>query len=464
MTCATAEGQLPQPLLLDLTRTLLQENFPAVPPEIEKGLETFFSTVQSSAVHVTWGAPPPAAARTREWALLHMIITQPDYAGKAKVYLNNLASGMDKSGAARNAFAEDGPKFDAEVDRYYAAGVFNTAVAPNRPLNPERDFSTTALTTDEGELMRADLLTPASQGIYESLLQAGKHVGEDNEGLAMLAMREKDLAKVRAYMSAARKAGTKNFVVLTAYAEMENDPVDGMDAVKEALTIDPKYAQAHWVLGEKITEPARRAPEWKLAVNLAPRNYEWWAQYAQLCIDLKQYAEAGRAWVGAAQAAPDTQRREEYLSARGRIDQQRLEDEDAARRKDLEAKAKEIEQLKARARQELADLEAKVNTRPLTKEEAAHTVDWFDNSAPATVTGTLIKVDCAGKQLRLNVRDEQGKIQILLVTDPKQFLIQNGESSLSCGVQKPRSVTVALKAPKEAAKGASNEATGLEFH
>ena len=134
-----------------------------MPQGIENALETFFSTVESNAVHVTWGAPPPPAERTREWAMLHRIITQPDYAGKAKIYLHNLAAGMEpNAAAARNALGEDGSKFDAEVDRYYAAGVFNTSAAPSRPINPDRDFNTTMLTSDEGDLMRADLLTPAS--------------------------------------------------------------------------------------------------------------------------------------------------------------------------------------------------------------------------------------------------------------------------------------------------------------
>ena len=399
---------------------------------------------------------------------------------KQKFNLNNLAAGMEKSGAARNAFGEDAAKFEAEVDRYYAAGVFNTSAAPNRPLNPERDFNTTALTTDEGELMHADLLTPASGAIYESLLKAGKHVAEDNEGLGMLAMRAGDRAKARTYMSAARKAGTKNFIALTDYAEIEDDVVDGMDAVKEALAIDPKYAKAHWVLGEKITEPARRAPEWKQAVALAPGNYEWLAQYAKLCVELKQYAEAGRAWVGAAQAAPDAKTREEFLSARENIDKQRLDDEDAERRKEAEAKAREIDRLKALARKEIADLEARANGHPLSPAEAANTVDWYDSSADATVEGTLIRVDCVGKQLRLNVKDEAGRMQIFTVPDPAQFLIQGGDKKLSCGPQQPRRVTVAVKSPKPAAKGGSaastgnstnhgpnsnaTEATGLEFH
>src|SRR6202044_1598962 len=106
-------------------------------------------------------------------------------------------------------------------------------------------------------------------------------------------------------IDAARKAGTTNFVALTAYAKLESDPARAIEILKQALTIDPRYAEAHWVFGEKLSDPARRMAEWKQAVNLAPRNYEWWARYAQLCVDRQQYAEAGRAWVGAAQAAPN---------------------------------------------------------------------------------------------------------------------------------------------------------------
>ena len=467
MACAASEGQLPAGLLRELTQTLLQNNFSNMPAPIEAALETFFSTVQSTAVHVTWGAPPPPAERTREWAMLHRIITQPDFSGKAKIYLHNLATGMDKAAASRNAFAEEGPKFDAETDQYYAAGVFNTSVAPNRPINPDRDLNTTFLTSEEGDLMRADLLTPRSAAIYQTLLQSGKHIAEDNEGLAVLAMRDHDTAKARSYIEAARKAGTKNFVALTAYASLDTDSVNAETILKEALTIDPKYAPAHWELGSQLFDPARRMAEWKQAVNLAPRNYEWWAQYAQLCVDQKQYAEAGRAWVAAAQAAPDTQHREKYLSARGQIETQRLEAEDLERRKDALAKAAEIDRLKSEARKELAELEARANTRPLSAQEAAKTVDWFDDSGSDKLTGTLMRVDCMGKQLRLSVKNDEGRTMNLLVPDTQQFEIKSGES-LTCGPQKPRRVVVswkpASKAPKQDdPKAIAGQAVGMEF-
>jgi hypothetical protein len=465
MACTTSEGQLPQGLLRELTRTLLENNFNRMPAPIEGALETFFSTVQSTAVHVTWGAPPPQNDRTRDWAMLHRIITQPDFADKARIYLHNLSTGADKALAGRNAFGEDAAKFDADTDRYYAAGVFNTSVAPNRPLNPDRDFKTTFLTSDEGELIHADLLTAKSAATYQELLAAGKHVAEDNEGLALLAMRDKDTAKARTYMEAARKAGTRNFVALTQYAAMEPDAARAETILKEALTIDSKYAPAHWALGQKLDDPARRMAEWKQAVNLAPRNYEWWAQYAQLCVDQKQFAEAGRAWVAAAQAAPDVQHREQYLSARELIGTQRLDAEDAERRKEAAAKSAEMDKLKADARREIAEMEARANTRPLTPAEAARTVDWFDDSRSEKAAGMLTRVDCSGKQVRLSVKSDEGRTATFLVPDLQQFEIKSGET-LTCGVQKPRRVIISVKPPdkdKPTAKSSTPEAIGMEF-
>jgi tetratricopeptide (TPR) repeat protein len=464
MACTTSEGQLPRELLRQLTRKLLETNFAKMPAPIETALETFFSTVESNAVHVTWGAPPPVAERTREWALLHRIITQADLTGKAKIYLHNLAVGMDAGAAGRNAFGEDAAKFNADVDRYFAAGVFNTAVAPNRPINPDRDLNTTFLTSDEGDLARADLLTPASPAIYQSLLQSGKRVAEANEGLAILAMRANDAAKARTYMEAARKAGTRNFVALTTYANLESDPAKAIEILKEALTLDPKYAEAHWAFGEKLGDPARRLAEWKQAVNLAPRNNEWWAKYAQLCVEQKQYAEAGRAWVAAAQAAPNVQLREQYLTARGQIEQQRLDAEDIERRRDAAAKATEINRLKNEARQELAQLEARANTRPLSAEDRAKTVEWFDDSNAPKVAGNLMRVDCAGKQLRLSLRRDDGQTVTLVVPDTQQLEIKSGET-ISCGAQKARHVTIAYKAASkaDAAKGVTGEVISMDF-
>jgi tetratricopeptide (TPR) repeat protein len=456
------DNQLPAQLVRQLTLRLLEENFSNLPIPIERALETFFSTVQSNAVHVTWGAPPPHDERTREWALLHMLITQPEYSGRAHIYLHNLANGMDSNGAIRS-LGEGPAKFNAAVDAYYIAGDFKSTAAPNRALNTERDFSTTGLTSDEGQLMRADLLMLGSTAIYQSLLQSGKHVAEDNEGLAILAMRAGDTEQARHYMEAARSAGTQNFIALTSFGSLEKDPERAIAILKEALTLDPKYAEAHWALGEKISDKPRRMMEWKQAVALAPRNYQWWEQYARLCIDQKQYAEAGRAWLAAAQAAPDIQHKEQYLASRGQIDQLRLDDEEAVRRREAAARAAEIDRLKNQARKELADLEARANGKPLSKEELARTVDWTDIHGSAKLTGTLVKVQCVARQFQLDIKDEIGKVQRLVVADPAMLEITGGDGTLSCGAnQKPRAVVITYK-PTTDRKGFSGEVTGIEF-
>ena len=46
MACATAEGQLPPALVRELTRRMLEDNFPSMAGPVETALETFFSTVQ----------------------------------------------------------------------------------------------------------------------------------------------------------------------------------------------------------------------------------------------------------------------------------------------------------------------------------------------------------------------------------------------------------------------------------
>lgn len=467
MVCTTPEGPLPPATMRELARLLLEANFSRMPAPIETAIETFFSTLQVNAVHVTWGTPPPAAERTREWALLHRILTQTELSGRARIYLHNLAAGMDRAGAAKNAFGEDGAQFEAETDQYFSRGVFGTAAAPNRPLNPDRDFNTTALTSDEGELMRADLLTPASVAMYQGLLKAGKQVAESNEGLALLSLRNGNRRNAGLYIDAARNAGSKNFVALTKFAADEPDTEKAIAILREALTVDPKYAPAHWAYGEKLSDPARRATEWKQATELAPRRYDWLAKYADLCLGLQQYAEAGRAWSAAAQAAPTEALRDEYLSARGKIDTQRFEAEEAERRRIAAGKAREIEQLKAEARAELARVEARANANPLSPEEKAHLVDYDDTSDAPVLTGTLTRVDCTGStKLRLTVKDAQGKLQILDVPDTRDFEIKRGET-LACGAQaKPPRVKVSYLPAKPVSanpRDAAGKALSLEL-
>ncbi len=464
MACATAGGQLSPELLRELTRTLLETNFSAMPAPLETAFINFFSTFQSNGARNQWGAPPPREQQTREWALIERMITQPEYTARASIFLHNLAVGMDEPAAIRNAFGENPKKFEADTEQFFGSGSFAAVQAPNRPLNPDRDFSTTYLTSDEGELMHADLLMPDSQVVYQKLLSEGKEVAEANEGLAVLAMRAGNTEQARDYIEAARKAGTKNVVALTQYAALESDPDRAIPILKDALTIDPKYAEAHWELGQKISDPPRRMMEWKQAVKLAPRRSDWWAQYAQLCVSLKQYAEAGRAWMAAAQAAPNPQLREQYLTARGMIETQRLEDEDAQRRREAAEREADLNRLKAQARAEIADIEAKANTNPLSSAEEAKAVEWFGGPDDLKASGTIVRIVC-GKQSRLDLKEDDGKVEHFAIGDISQIHSEGAGFTLSCGAQQSRKVTISFRPAKGSGRGSvAGVVTAIEFN
>lgn len=460
MACAVASGQLPAAMVRELTKRLLETNFTGIPPATEQALEAFFSTVQSNAVHVTWGAPPPAAERTRDWALLQYLITQPETAGLAHIYLHNLATGMDANGAIRS-MGEDVQKFNADVDRYFAAGVFQAVQAPNRALNGERDFITTVLAANDFQLARADMLGPGAEAIYISLLKAGKHPVEANEGLGFLALKAGDEEKASEYFAEAYKAGSRNVVALTTYGKSEKHYDVAIEVLQKALEIDPKYAPAHWELGDKYDDPGPRLAEWKIALGLNPHNVDWWVAYARLNEGQKHWAEAGRAWVAAAEATTDPSKRDAYLKARAAIEQQRLDDEAAEKKRDADAQAAELERLKAAARKEIADAETRANAQNTKKGDNAPVVDWWDDANSSSLNGTLTRVDCVGKQLRLQVKDAGGAARVLLITDPNGIDVKGGEMKFSCGVQKPRAVVIRYK--PSAASGVFGEVTGIEY-
>jgi tetratricopeptide (TPR) repeat protein len=460
MACAVASGQLPAEMVKELTKQLLQENFAGIPPATEKALETFFSTVESNAVHVTWGAPPPVGERTRDWALLHYLITQPDMSGRAHIYLHNVAMGMDSNGAIRS-LGEDPAKVNSDVDRYFAAGNFQAVQAPNRPLSPDRDFTTGVMTSDEGELARADLLGPGAAAMYTELLKANKHMAEANEGLGFLALKAGDEAKAAQYFGGAYNNGSRNVVALTTYGRSLTHYDVAIEVLKKALEADPKYAPAHWELGDKYDDPTQRLAEWKIALQLEPHRDDWWVTYARLNEGQKHWAEAGRAWMAASIATNDPAKREQYLQARGKIEQQRLDDEAAERAKEAAAKEAEINRLKAQARQEIAQAEARANAQNRAKDDRAPVMDWWGDANLPVLNGTLTRVDCGNGQLRLLVKEAGGAVRTMLIADPNSVEVRGGEMQFSCGPQKARAVAIHYKPSKVA--GVYGEVAGFEY-
>ncbi len=456
MACSLASGQLPQAMVREMTRRLLEANFTHIPPSTVVALESFFSTVESNAVHVTWGAPPSVAERTRDWAILHKLITQPETSGRAHIFLHNLAGGMDLPTAIRS-LGEDPAAFNAAVDRYMSAGVYQAVQAPNRPLSPDRDFVTVMLNSDDGQLARADLLGSDAAGIYSAFLKDQKHQAEANEGLGFLALKAGNEDEAVNYFAEAYKAGSRNVIAMTAYAKSEKHYDVAIDILKQALRADPKYAPAHWELGDKYDDPMQRLAEWKIALGLDPHNAAWWVSYARLSEGQKQWADAGRGWLGASEATSDPKLRAEYVAARNLIEQKSIDDEAAKRHQEAAAKEADINRLKTEARREVAALEARANQQNPKSKDNAPVVDWWEDDS-LTFTGSLMRVDCIGKTLRLMVGAKTFEL-----SDPSNVNVRGGQISFSCGVQKPRNIVVHYKPLMTPVNGIAGEITGIEY-
>jgi tetratricopeptide (TPR) repeat protein len=418
-----------------VARLLLQNNIGQLPPRLERGLETFLSTTQVSGAKVIWGTPPPASERDVDWALIEYLVTSPETYSNFRVLLFNLQKGVDEGVAYRNSVGRSPQDVKRAVDAFLGAGNFRTIDGPSRPLNPQRDLLAGSVPPEDMELLLADLLDQQSGARYRAMLNAGQHSLEAQEGLALLALRGGD-PSARELLAKAIAGGSKNAYAMVAYAGVEPDSAKAQAALEKALALDPKSGAAHFLLGQRLTDESKKIQEFQLATKLSPRQKDYWVALARALEERRQWPAAVLAWRGAELAAESPEERQKMLEARLAIDGKRLDFEDAERRRIEKEKQDEINRLKAQALAEVRAAEAQAN-KESSEDLKARAVDWseLDDSGQSKVKGTLVRVDCQGKQRRMVIQTAEGK---LVRVDAVKF-----PEKLTCGPQKPRTVEVA---------------------
>ena len=446
----------------ELTRLLLKSNTTQMPPVFERGLIEFFSTFEVNGIRITAGKPP--AKPDLDWARIHLMVADPDYYGKIRVLLYNLRHGVAEDPACRNAFGKSATEVEAAVQQHFAAGNFQTTRLPSRPM-AESDFPERQVSAAEVTLARADLLAGAqSAAEYQKLLAGHEKIPEAEEGLGLLALREHRAAEAHEYFEAAVEAHSTSARCYIEYAKLEPDRDKAGDALLKAAGINPKLAEPFALMAARDTDPRQRLMHWKAATERDPRNTAYWRSLAETCLDEGNYAEAGKAWRGGEQAATDPAEREKFRQARMLLEQQRLDHEEAEKRREAEEKAREIEKLKTQARAELHKAEARFSDGTLVG--ADKPVPWWDGPKPeGKVSGTLKQVDCLPKQqARLSIEDAAHKLVKLLVAEPSKVVYTgNGEVTLGCGVQKPRKITVEYFPKANARLATAGEVATIEF-
>jgi hypothetical protein len=461
----SSDAPVPREVFRECARLLLENNSGRMPEPIEHGIADVLSTIQVNGTHVVLGAPPPAKERNREWARMQMFVTNPDYYAKLRILLYNLQKGVDEDAAYGNAFGKSRAEIEKEVDQHVATGSFQPAPVDGKALDVQRDYK------DEKPLLAADvqlaladlLLDNRSRTEYQAMIDQKQSLAAAYEGLAIMALRDKQKDEARRNFAEAMNAGTPSPASYQEYAKLEPDNAKAIAALEKAVQLNPKLAETYALIGRRQSDNIKRIQYLEKAAQLEPRNAGRWEEMANACLKEQAFDKAAQAWRNAEQAATTPEERERMEAGRRAIEQQRLDWEESERRRVAAEHEREIQKLKQQALADLRTAEAKANAG---KGAAPEKVEpWWNGPKPdARASGNLKEVDCLGRQLRLVVENDDHKLTKLLVPDASSLvMLGEAEAKLACGTQKPRRIVVEYFAKRNARTATVGEVATIQF-
>ena len=246
-------------------------------------------------------------------------------------------------------------------------------------------------------------------------------------------------------------------------AKARSEP-GNIQALERAIEIEPKQAEPRFLLAQREPDAKKRIELLKAAIALDRRNAELLAGAGEAYAAIHDYKQAADAWRAAVQAGATPEQREQMLRARVDIERQRLDFEEAEKKRIAEEDAREIRKLKDEEIARLRALEAKVNQgAPEPGREKAE--PWWNGPSPGgKAEGMLTQVDCLGKQARLIIQTADRKITKLLVRDASQIAIVGAkQEALGCGRQKPRRISVEYFPKADAKLATIGDVATIEF-
>jgi len=420
------DSALPRDLLRAVTLRLIEdsadERAGRLPEEIETALADLMSTIQVSGTRVALGAPLAPGEiegdRLRAWAKLQMLATQPEFAGKLRVYLNNLQQAGEEDSAVRNAYDMTAASLNERAAAYFRAGKFEAAPVAGRALAPSRDF------------IEKETPKPAVQALIAELDAQGKTFPSGSPR-ALLAQ-------------------------------------NTLSSLELAAKANARWAEPHFKMAVLETDRARKIADLKTAASLAPRNPDYWQILATTQAAANLFADAEKSWTAAERAAPNATERARIHRAKLDLEDQRAAFEAAERQREREEEARDLQRVKDAAAAEVHAAEQAANERlGVNRGNVANPVPWFGDSSGTAVSGSLTRVDCLpGGPLRLTILQETGRPVSLLIRDPKKLTVaaDSGEAVFSCGVQKPsRKIEVRHDAKADAKFGTLGDIAVVKF-
>ncbi len=466
MVALTENSSLPPDMQKQLARLLLDDNTSRLPESIENGLVALFSTLKIQGTHITLGEPVPAADRTRDWARMQMLTTDPAYSGRARIMISNLEQSPDMDAADHNAFEKAPAQIEKQLDDYMKAGNYITGTVSARALNPMKDFRVQQLESDAAKLAQADYILSAGHLQPASAIYSALHGPDGAEGLGLIALKNGKKAEAKQLFASSAESGSKSARMWLNLALLETDPAKSRSDLHKAADLNPNWGEPWQQLADFDPNPTQQIADLKKATTLDRRNIDIWKEMARIATKANQFEDAAKAWSGAERAAANDQDRESIRAARLAIEGERSDFEAAERKRAAEEQAREVERVRQaslgeiHAAEDAARKEMNPNGAPVPKATV-----WMDElNGNAKIEGMLQRFDCVGRFQKLVIMTDDGKTTQLAVRDVAKLGMTKGEKMMSCGAQNPaRRVVVQYIAKPDKRLGTAGDATILEF-
>jgi hypothetical protein len=380
-------GDTPQPQdwRREIVRRLIADNAGPLSSDIVTALCDVFSTIEVNATRVKLGAKPASLPedRLRTWAKIQMLATNPEYAGRFRIYLGNLQQGSPESVAARNGFDLSLEELNRRVDTYFRAGVFEASPIWGEALNPNRDFIEKRLPQSEVEAWLAELKS------------AGKSFPPDSP---------------RGLLAQGTPA-----------------------ALEQAAKANPRWAEPHARLAALETNNLVKISRLKTATTLDFNNSAYWQALAEAQAVAQQSVDAAKSWAAAERTASTEPERARIHQIRTDAELRRVEFELAEKKRSADERAADLQRVKDGAVAEIRAAEAKANREQGGLKSGATAVPFSEVYGGETVTGTLMQVDCLNGPRRLIIQ-KSGNVTVKVLVRSTEGL---KATDFTCGVQKP---------------------------
>ncbi len=417
-----------------------------LPNDIEAGLIELFSTLHIDGTLVDLGAPPAAGQRNLDWAEVHLLATRPDYAGKFRVLLGNLKSGVPLDAALWNSFQMKPDEWRRNAQAYLAAGKFETTRVSAKPIDAHRDFYVRPVDRDAEELLKADVLLAGgarpqqAQEAYQAILNQDQKSAAAHEGLGLVYLKMGNKQAALRELGQARELGSKDPRAAIEFSRLTPDTSKALAALEAAAAGQPKYGPIYFELARRAPTDSAKAQYLEKATELAPRRVDYWEALAKALMNSGDAAGATKAWTAALTASASQDERARIEMERNAAEDERLDQLAEEERRKRDEKQAEIDRLKKQMEDRINAAEQQVRDDAAKRGGVkGQVLPWWEGPGPVRASGKLAQVVCQKKQAVLLVETIDGRLLRLLVENLGAFtIVGDGPKKLTCGVQQPK--------------------------